>query len=92
MGRRHFCVDVELGGSMVIIPIRVISIQFFENCLRCCLNHAFREAIGSRVVGGCEAVINVGQLGDRAEDLVAEFRSIVALTDLWKAYVAKDFE
>ncbi len=52
-------------------------------------HHAFREAVGSRVVGGCEAVINVGQFGDRAEDLVAEFRSIVALTDLWKANVAK---
>jgi hypothetical protein len=37
-------------------------------------------------------MINVGQFGDRAEDLVAEFRSIVALTDLWEANVAKDFE
>lgn len=90
MADRDAVVDSQLDGGNVDFPGGCVALTEFEEELLGDLDVAFGGAIGLRMVGGNEAMLEAHVVGEVRNDGVDEFGPVVGLQDLWDAKVRED--
>lgn len=90
MTKGNAIIYCQLNGGNVDFPGRGVALTEFEEELLCELDVAFCGAVGLRVVGGDEAMLETHVVGEVRDDGVDEFGAVVGLQDLWDAKVRED--
>ena len=90
MTKRNAIIYCQLNGGNVDFPGGSVALTEFEEKFLCELDVAFCSAVGLRMVGGDEAMLETHIVGEVRDDGVDEFGAVVGLQDLWDAKVRED--